>query len=92
MRVQVAQLRKKLERYAETEGLHDELILTIPRGVLPACVACSPGRKRDLPLIRSALDDVPPSPGSVVATHLLWAAVMVLGVDRVRRGRVRDSN
>jgi len=32
VRVQVAQLRKKLERYYETEGAHDELILTIPRG------------------------------------------------------------
>jgi len=32
VRVQVAQLRKKLERYYQTEGAHDELILTIPRG------------------------------------------------------------
>lgn len=32
VRVQITQLRKKLERYYETEGAHDELILTIPRG------------------------------------------------------------
>ena len=32
VRVQVTQLRKKLERYYETEGARDELILTIPRG------------------------------------------------------------
>jgi hypothetical protein len=32
VRVQIAQLRKKLERYYETEGARDELILTIPRG------------------------------------------------------------
>jgi hypothetical protein len=32
VRVQIAQLRKKLERYYETEGARDEQILTIPRG------------------------------------------------------------
>jgi hypothetical protein len=32
VRVQITQLRKKLERYYETEGAQDELILTIPRG------------------------------------------------------------
>jgi hypothetical protein len=32
VRVQIAQLRKKLERYYETEGAQDEQILTIPRG------------------------------------------------------------
>jgi hypothetical protein len=32
VRVQIAQLRKKLERYYQTEGAHDELILTIPKG------------------------------------------------------------
>jgi len=32
VRVQIAQLRKKLERYYQTEGAHEELILTIPKG------------------------------------------------------------
>lgn len=32
VRVQIAQLRKKLERYYETEGARDEMVLTIPRG------------------------------------------------------------
>jgi hypothetical protein len=32
VRVQIAQLRKKLERYYEIEGARDEQILTIPRG------------------------------------------------------------
>jgi hypothetical protein len=32
VRVQIAQLRKKLERYYETEGARDELLLTIPKG------------------------------------------------------------
>src|SRR5581483_1604105 len=32
VRVQVAQLRKKLERYYQTEGASDEVVLTIPRG------------------------------------------------------------
>src|SRR4051794_82579 len=32
VRVQVAQLRKKLERYYETEGRSDPIVLTIPRG------------------------------------------------------------
>lgn len=32
VRVQIAQLRKKLERYYETEGAREQLVLVIPRG------------------------------------------------------------
>ncbi len=75
VRVQVAQLRKKLERYAETEGLHDELILTIPRGGYQPAWRARPAE--NAPATHSALDDVPPSPVRS-SQHLLWAAVVVL--------------
>jgi hypothetical protein len=53
VRVQVAQLRKKLERYYETEGRSDPLILTIPRG-------------RYLPMWQPRLEEVAAAPLSPV--------------------------
>lgn len=78
VRVQVSQLRKKLERYFETDGAHEPLILEIPRGgYLPVFHA------RDLSAAPTVSKTVlapveTPAPVAQKNNWLLWALATAL--------------
>jgi hypothetical protein len=78
VRVQVSQLRKKLERYFETDGAHEPLILEIPRGsYLPVF------RARYLPEASAVFEPVlspveSPAPVTQKNSWLQWALATAL--------------
>jgi hypothetical protein len=76
VRVQVSQLRKKMERYFETDGAHEPLILEIPRGsYLPVF------RRRYSPeapvLSEPALTPIPTLAPVARKNRWLWRALAV---------------
>ena len=76
VRVQIAQLRKKLERYYETEGARDELILTIPKGrYLPLW---QPRTADPAPVIPPALDPAEPVYGRVAKPERIIAIFVII--------------
>jgi hypothetical protein len=92
VRVQIAQLRKKLERYYETEGARDEQILTIPRGrylavwtprvtesIIPPANSVPAKRVRPSALVVALV--------ALCAILLLTIAIMAIGQNK----RIRQS-
>ena len=77
VRVQVAQLRKKLERYYETEGIHEDIQLTIPRGRY--LLLWQPGRisVEDLPELEVGPASILAVPG--IRKRFRWGVLALTG-------------
>jgi hypothetical protein len=91
VRVQIAQLRKKLERYYETEGVRDEQVLTIPRGRYLAL-----WRPRITESTESTIPAANSTPGkrarpsALVVTLVALCAILLLIV-AIMASRTRDA-